>query len=322
MNTALQILFHHNLFRMLFFTLCKIFPSDLPGGEVRECLKRVFTHMQDGTPCPDSVLRDFKNALGPCSPIFTNCDQQDAHESLVFIMDALAIDEIPRGTVDNTIENAFRTGEISKEELALLLLSGIYKNDQYTLTHKYGNNNKISKIINLLYNFGCTTCTTLTAPACGHSTKIYEPAPHITLSFISSLGESIECYQCSELLQGDNRWWCDECGVARDIHRMSALEYLGPCLNFHIKRFAQEEGGGKKISDPFDFPQEITIRGKKYCLGAFGCHSGTLSGGHYISYVCRGGQWYEISDNAVKKVIYGDVIRSDKVTIITYVLVP
>jgi len=82
-------------------------------------------------------------------------------------------------------------------------------------------------------------------------------------------------------------------------------------LVFSLKRFAFRRGfGDSKIQDPIEVGETFRldhkhIKGGKaadYRIKAFALHNGGTGGGHYLSYILKGEQWYECNDSAVRPI--------------------
>ena len=82
-----------------------------------------------------------------------------------------------------------------------------------------------------------------------------------------------------------------------------------------MKRFKfSTHSGGSKISENVEFPMEAldlrchmregfpTDESTLYDLTGLVQHAGNVSGGHYTSYSCRDGNWYEFNDSSVREV--------------------
>ena len=58
---------------------------------------------------------------------------------------------------------------------------------------------------------------------------------------------------------------------------------------------------GEKVKTPIELQPTETINGKNYELIGVVNHYGTLTFGHYTSYIKRDGEWYYCDDSSVKK---------------------
>ncbi|MDR1456962.1 MAG: ubiquitin carboxyl-terminal hydrolase [Puniceicoccales bacterium] len=322
LNTAIQCAYHHNFLRMLVHVLGKIFPPTSPGGDMRECLIEVFNCLEKGTPWTRESFEKFKNALAHRNPTFADSAQHCSHECLIAMLDGLEIDKMRYDYVNDTIEAAFLGGKISEEDLALLILSGIYKNKQ--LNCAYGLCYEVPEVVGLSYNFGGMSHVAVEYFPCKHLAPSWQSEPNIGLARKNSLAEAIDWHEREELLQGDDQLYCAECKELRDATRVCTLKDFGIFRNFFIKRFAElERGKIEKENGPIEFPQKLTLHGITYQLCFFGSHIGTTANyGHYVSYVRRGGKWYMISDSSVTEVELGELIRSNEVMYMTYRRVP
>ena len=136
-------------------------------------------------------------------------------------------------------------------------------------------------------------------------------------------------YTKTEMLQGDNQYFCDACNSKQDAKRVMSLTELPPVLNIQLSRyvFDRKKFVKKKLSDKVRLPTILTVdqhesetggtgnstsanafqskrkSKKKYHLCAVMRHRGTSAySGHYIAEAMDWtiGQWYEFNDEIVK----------------------
>ena len=151
----------------------------------------------------------------------------------------------------------------------------------------------------------------------------------------SGLLESLGAYVQGELLEGDNKWECEQCGCKVDAVKRQVIKELPHTLCFQLKRFEfdYETMQRLKVKDRFEFPQQLDMRpftldddpaaaaasGDKpewyynYTLMGVVVHSGSAFAGHYYSYIrervepahgsggtVTPGPWYVFDDRRVE----------------------
>jgi ubiquitin C-terminal hydrolase len=150
----------------------------------------------------------------------------------------------------------------------------------------------------------------------------------------SGLVESLGAYVQGELLEGDNKWECEQCGCKVDAVKRQVIKELPHTLCFQLKRFEfdYETMQRLKVKDRFEFPQHLDMRpftldddpaaaasGDKpewyynYTLMGVVVHSGSAFAGHYYSYIrervepapgsggtVTPGPWYVFDDRRVE----------------------
>lgn len=144
---------------------------------------------------------------------------------------------------------------------------------------------------------------------CGHVSSKEEPFTElsITVKNKASLHESLDEFVQGEPLEGANKYMCMNCGTANEgllvnALRRTCLDSVPNGLTFCLKRFAFENilDGENKVNDRFEFPAEIDMSRYKrshleepndpsepdmFELVGVIVHQGSLSYGHYWSYV-------------------------------------
>lgn len=120
--------------------------------------------------------------------------------------------------------------------------------------------------------------------------------------------------------------------------KQTQFSSLPRCLVVVLKRFGCNETSCYKINHQVTFPLDLEIKQEwcaenlsenipSYTLTGVIVHSGSLSGGHYWSYVKKGEKWYKCNDDTVSEVhmdntllnsLYGDGKKSDSAYILFY----
>lgn len=126
----------------------------------------------------------------------------------------------------------------------------------------------------------------------------------------------LDRYFHPELLDGDNQYYCNDCGRKTDAHRQPVLQKPPQVLNVQLSRYVydREKGMKKKLSDKVLLPQDLSVEAlatdedcdgpqqHRYLLCAVMRHQGTSAySGHYIAEAMDWltGIWYEFNDEKV-----------------------
>ncbi|KAK5174763.1 uncharacterized protein LTR77_001846 [Saxophila tyrrhenica] len=251
MNSLLQQLFANLQFRK--FILDQPI-HDIRKQEVLSVLQTLFASMQDGIePCADTT--QLANVLGVQIGV-----QEDVHTFYTTMLSRLE-DNMPTGEQKAALKGFF-TGK--------------------SITQIQGD--------------------------CGHVSSREEPFTElsITVKEKTNLFESLEEFVQGEPLAGANKYKCMTCeeGEGRLVNAMkrTCLEEVPDTLTLCLKRFAFDNlmEGENKVNDRFEFPAEIDMSTYKrgyledpqspqqpdmFELVGVIVHQGTLSFGHYWSYI-------------------------------------
>ena len=126
-----------------------------------------------------------------------------------------------------------------------------------------------------------------------------------------NLYNCIDLFSSEEILEGDNKWYCNKCKQFREVVKKMEIYKSPYYLIVQIKRF----NGLKKMAYDsnknntfIDFPvTDLDLSkyiiddkyNKKYNLIGVINHYGGNSFGHYTSYCLNNGKWYEFNDKSV-----------------------
>ena len=130
----------------------------------------------------------------------------------------------------------------------------------------------------------------------------------------------LDQYTKAEILEGDNKYYCDFCKCKQNAKRVMKLTKLPPVLNVQLSRyvFDREKLIKKKLMDKVGLPTVLYINQseescssdskseftkKKFILVAVMRHKGTSCySGHYVAEALdwSTGIWYEFNDETVK----------------------
>lgn len=138
----------------------------------------------------------------------------------------------------------------------------------------------------------------------------------------TSLESSLASLLASELLCGENKYYCERCMTKSDATRRLCLHVLPPILCLSLQRFVFDfvRMDRVKVSDTFSFPLELTMNATdgsssaatQYDLHAVLLHKGTsASQGHYVAHINNNGRWWRFDDSAVSEMTTGPFNASD-----------
>jgi ubiquitin carboxyl-terminal hydrolase 2/21 len=226
---------------------------------------------------------------------FTNYGQNDVHEFILFIIDNMH--------------------EVLSKKVSIKI-SGEIKTDFDKLTFKAMKNweshfkNDYSKIIDIFYG---QIITIINTPDGNILSTSFDPICFYTLPIPNNKTEitiydCIDLYCSSELLSGDNQFFCDKSNTYLDAFKTTKFWNLPNVLIVCLNRFNNEL---RKINNMINFPTHLDL--DNYCEGynkdnnyeLYGIcnHSGGTLGGHYYAY-CKNinGNWYNYNDSSVTKI--------------------
>ncbi|ODM87402.1 Ubiquitin carboxyl-terminal hydrolase 20 [Orchesella cincta] len=142
-----------------------------------------------------------------------------------------------------------------------------------------------------------------------------------------TLEDCFAAFFSSDELKGKNMYSCEKCKKLRNGVKRCSLYGLPEVLCVHLKRFRMYEYSGGmgfsgKLSQYVQFPmdsldlhpflnKDCASEVTTYRLLGIICHIGSFLGGHYISYVRRGEQWYLCDDARVVPVSAETVSQSE-----------
>lgn len=230
-----------------------------------------------------------------------------------------------------------------------------------SLLDALGNGSDTEKLVKETFFFNLKESMTKQCPRIHTTDNTFVSGPlacsivdPFTRNEIDSLNDILEPLFVSEKLS-DIR--CDICEDARkegkldkeleeiakncskyEATKQTQFSSLPRCLVVVLKRFGCNETSCYKINHKVTFPINLDIN-KEWCaknlsqnipsytLTGVIVHRGSLSGGHYWSYVKKGEKWYKCNDDTVSEVhmdntllnsLYGDGKKSDSAYILFY----
>lgn len=300
------------------------------GKRMTQSIRSLFTqiHGLNGGPKAGGALapKAIVNALpslGSCGSRhgykFRPGRQEDAHEFLVHLLDAMNDGELKEAGIDQN-KSGWR------EKLPVPRL------DETTFVHRI---------------FGGYFRSQVHCTACKFNSNTYDPFLDLSLEVsrkgCRSVADALREFTRKETLDSANRWKCSKC--KRKVCAVKQLTVFRPPLSLciQLKRFSfgdfdafnafsgfgGSNHGGRKIAKQIDFPAVLKLplsdqRSCRYVLSGIVIHvGGSASSGHYTAYVRKsnkGGkfQWYHVDDSFVEACSEHTVLRQNDAYLLFY----
>ncbi|KAH8964180.1 hypothetical protein BDL97_04G051600 [Sphagnum fallax] len=239
-----------------------------------------------------SPLNLVKN-LRCISKSFRMWQQEDAHEYMRYLIEALHNCCLPEGTVANSTSAQDRS-----------------------LVHKIFGGRLRSQV-------KCTICST-----CSNT---YDPFLDLSLEIVraDSLSKALVHFTAVEALQGDNKYHCSNCQKKVRALKQFTIDKSPNILTIQFKRFSGSGSSGGKIDKKVEFGRTLDMKpyvsnpqdgDAKYSLYAVLVHAGwSTHSGHYYCFVRTDGDtWHALDDSRVKPVSERSVL-DQKAYILFYI---
>ena len=286
MNSIIQCLSHTQWLRK--YILLDNYKENVNDNKIQYILFQEFNKLlrglwyENAVVSPKSFFHYLQILSIKCgSGQFVGNNQNDSSELLVFILDCF------------------------NEALSKQMELEIYPNDLPAEKHwKTVFKSGISPIVT---NFYSQLHTSIECNNCGHISYNFDPISILHLPIpdfsdrIATLADCLEQYTSVETLDDSNLYKCEKCCQLSNAKRKEDIHKTSEYLIISLKRFNRN---GTKNTKPVLFPvdeldiSKYTLDGisKKYRLYAVSNHIGGTGGGHYFSYIEKGGNWYEFND--------------------------
>eukprot|EP01100_Stratorugosa_tubuloviscum_P009928 TRINITY_DN419_c1_g1_i1.p1 TRINITY_DN419_c1_g1~~TRINITY_DN419_c1_g1_i1.p1 ORF type:complete len:1042 (-),score=430.06 TRINITY_DN419_c1_g1_i1:209-3334(-) len=152
--------------------------------------------------------------------------------------------------------------------------------------------------------------------------------PFGAVKAIGNIEEALEQYITSEILEGDNQYFCERCQrKVKSAKKGLIFDHFPSILTLQLKRFDfdYERFERVKLEDRVTFPNILDVEsylsdeaktanpgGYKYELFSVLIHRGSSGAGHYYAYIKSFDtqQWYEFNDSMVSSIVEQDICNT------------
>ncbi|GAA5906124.1 hypothetical protein JCM6882_003568 [Rhodosporidiobolus microsporus] len=290
-------------------------------------LARAFAHIARQL---TSGERDFvsptrlRDTIVRAAEQFDNREQHDAHDFLLYLLDALHED------LNLVLDPPPVKPTSPAREAELEQLPEVVAADQEWAKYRERNDSMVidffqGQVRNRMECMFCQQTSTTFSPLQSLSLSIPLPPRHQSNV---SLQSCIDDFLREEILSGDNAWNCPNCRRPREASKRFSVARLPQFLVIHLKRFVAFDSFASKVETPVTFPLDGLELGNllppmafaplfrlnspheqetTYELYGVCAHLGTDGGGHYKATIRRGLSWFEADDETVKPVSEDDV---------------
>ena len=245
MNSVLQCMF--NITQLADYFLTFSYRQDVKrknvagrGGKVAEIFAVLLRAIWGGQ-YRYLIPTDMKQVAGEIKEEFAGYTQEDSHEFLLVLLDALHEDL--NKIVNFKYEVMPDNDNLSDQDAAVMAWN----------FHKRRNESIIIELFSGQYK------ATMKCLHCGTTSRKFDTFQFLTLSLPTrscSLDELIRDFSKEEKLTGDNRWKCPKCKALRNAVRTIEIWKLPPVLIIHLKRFVYSGVWRDKIHTNVSFPTQ------------------------------------------------------------------
>jgi ubiquitin C-terminal hydrolase len=296
----------------------------------------------------------FKNCVDKKMSAFRGYSQQDAHEFIIHVLDAIieetgiesepVINNVPQiisQYIDKLedFKKQMTETNLFEEKKKIIESLNEYRSLNKAVLSKYNGLRHMVELYKrkynpfiyqiqsiLVHNVECTEC--------GNMTSNYENSPVLQLHIYDSLSSSLENLIKPEKIEN---YKCTVCKENRTITKFCKLWRTPSVLFIQLKRFEVLPNGRiRKDNTDVDIPLTIDLTpfidnsmntenkiNRIYKLKGFSNHMGSLSGGHYTAdCVCivDNETWYHFDDSSVSRNM-NKIIDTSNAYILMYELV-
>ncbi|EAN32397.2 Ubiquitin carboxyl-terminal hydrolase family protein [Theileria parva strain Muguga] len=282
-NVVIQSLYSYHEFRNRMIKMKKT------GGAISSELAKLYSKCV--TQSDIQSTKGFLKKVCSTKDDFILGDQQDAHEFLTYILNAM-IDEIRN-------------------------LEDEYVKPKTFMSSKSGGKRKLEKKtwLNELVE-GCVKSETR-CHECYSVTGMTEPFITLSLNIFDNcdINLCLQRYCDDELLSGKNQFFCEKCDKYCDASKRIVFDLMPPLLILHLKRFKYTTKPGSSLCSVYErLPYSVVcsnviqVNCKRhpcpivYELFSIISHIGTSPDyGHYINISELGGNWFRCDDASILK---------------------
>lgn len=214
---------------------------------------------------------------------------------------------------------------VGRQEDAHEFLRFLIESFQKSSLETYGQTNYMDnerKRTNPIFQiFGGIAQSKVTCLHCKKDSKTNDPIMDLALDIkgCDSIQRAMQNYVKSEMLSGNNKYYCESCKQKRDARKSLHIYRPPKVLTLQLKRFEFTPFGGKKLTRNVSYPEKLDLNsimcdGQSspiYNLFGVLVHSGhTSNSGHYYSFIkSPSGAWYCMDDSSVNQVKFNTVLK-------------
>lgn len=114
-----------------------------------------------------------------------------------------------------------------------------------------------------------------------------------------SLDDAYRKFKSGEKLDGDNKYFCENCKVKRIASKRQVIDKWSKYINIYLKRFNQSGNTITKNNNDIDIPLEWRHDNK---LQGAVVHFGNLNSGHYVYVGKQDSKWYLFNDSSISEI--------------------
>jgi ubiquitin carboxyl-terminal hydrolase 36/42 len=219
---------------------------------------------------PSHLVKNLRSI----SKSFRNCRQEDAHEYMRYLIEAMHNCCIPVGVATNS-------SAVRDRSLVYSIFGG-----------------------QLRSQVKCTVCS--------HCSNTYDPFLDLSLEIVraDSLTKALARFTAVESLDGNNKYYCSRCKKKVPALKQFTVDKAPNVLTIQFKRFSGTGSSGGKLDKKIEFGRTLDMqpfisnpqeKNAKYTLYAVLVHAGwSTHSGHYYCYVrTASGMWHALDDSRV-----------------------
>ncbi|KAL1923143.1 uncharacterized protein VTP21DRAFT_9519 [Calcarisporiella thermophila] len=265
--------------------------------------------------------RMFISKLRKMNEIFSGMAHQDAHEFLMYILNAVA-EEVEAYERDFAAElQKMRSHTLKQQENLNGSLTPANEDNVKTESVAFGveHNRTTATWIHDLFagiltnEIKCLTCESVTS----RDETFLDIS--IDIEQHTSVTSCLRQFSASEILCHQNKFLCENCGGLQEAEKRMRIKSLPQVLALHLKRFKYEEKVQRfvKLSYRVVFPLELRLFNtsddsvdseRLYELYAVVVHIGSgPHHGHYVTLIKSLGQWLIFDDETVETIEESDI---------------
>lgn len=162
--------------------------------------------------------------------------------------------------------------------------------------------NKQSTELNDIFGLKINTRTKCKINSCLNISNKIETTNFLLLDIennMTNLNDIYRNYKSSEKLEGNEKYYCENCKEKRVASKRYSVENWSPHIIMWLKRFKPINNSYQKMNQSIDIPlnwrHDINLKGAVI-------HYGNINGGHYVYVGMVNNKWYLYDDSSVSEI--------------------